>query len=548
MYTHVHSTIINVPKSATSRLCVALCALLMTGCAGTYDATYSPDSGGEVSDRGSLDSGTDEMAQADGLLQDDQAPSLAPVGATCSAGAQCQSGNCADGYCCDKPCSGTCLMCDVSGAEGLCTPMPANTDPDKECQGERGCGGDVCDGLGKCTTYKKSTTLCKASCNSSKAAHLNELYCDGAGKCSGAAKTSLCAPFVCKAGAKGANDSCAKGCEDHADCVAGSVCDRSAAHKTGLGVCVDPIKVVAAGTDAQLFKALLEIERGISSKTHVFLTAKSYKGGLFINNWKVTIVGRGQALTSISPELSLPAFSVLNGGDLTLQGVKIHGSKMMGVGCDDVKVTPRLTLLESRVENNSLVGVFAGNCHVELRRNEIFNNKWGGIRILQGGVVVNNVIVGNGSQGKPARNGHLAQLGSPVGGALLLGDAQGQFTFENNTVSDNKANIVGGAGVRCQGISSSLKNNIVWNGMLTKNDVVTTGCNFIYSNVQGLAKGKGCISSKPGLDALYMPHKAPQSPCIDAGATSTQTVIDLKGSARPAKPGGKVDLGAFEVK
>ena len=155
------------------------------------------------------------------------------------------------------------------------------------------------------------------------------------------------------------------------------------------------------------------------------LTAKSYKGGLFINKWKVTIIGRGPTLTAISPELSLPAFSVLNGGDLTLQGVKISGSKVMGIGCDDPKVTPRLTLLESRVEDNGLAGVFAGNCHAELRRNQIFNNKWGGVRIMQGGVVVNNVIAGNGSQGKPARNGYLPLVGSPVGGALLMGMHRG---------------------------------------------------------------------------------------------------------------------------
>ena len=102
--------------------------------------------------------------------------------------------------------------------------------------------------------------------------------------------------------------------------------------------------------------------------------------------------------------------------------------------------------------------------------------------------------------------------------------------------------------MQCQGVTSKLKNNIVWNSAMAKSDALTTGCGFFYSNVQGLTKGKGCISTKPGLDQVYMPNTAPQSPCIDAGMASSETVIDLQGSARPAKAGGKVDLGAFEVK
>lgn len=67
-------------------------------------------------------------------------------GKTCSAAADCASGFCVDGRCCNTACSGTCQRCNLAGNLGTCTPSPAGTDPDNECVGNK-----TCNGAGQCT-------------------------------------------------------------------------------------------------------------------------------------------------------------------------------------------------------------------------------------------------------------------------------------------------------------------------------------------------------------------------------------------------------------
>jgi hypothetical protein len=57
-----------------------------------------------------------------------------PLGTACTTGTQCGSGFCADGVCCNNACAGTCETCKpVGGQAGTCSPIAANTDPEKEC-------------------------------------------------------------------------------------------------------------------------------------------------------------------------------------------------------------------------------------------------------------------------------------------------------------------------------------------------------------------------------------------------------------------------------
>jgi len=514
-----------------------ICILFAAGCAGSVGGNLPPGVGQDAApvapDSGVLPDAS--PPRQDGQAAPDSGAALFRRGAVCGSGAQCQSGHCVDGYCCDRACSGVCQVCDVKGAEGLCTPSPRGKDPDNDCPGQQGCGDDVCDGLGACMAPKGKGVLCKAGCSSSDMLYLTEQFCDGAGKCAGAARTQLCAPYTCQPATAGGFDMCGLGCKTHAECASGSACDRSAAHKTGLGECVDPVKVQEVKDDAELKKALLDLEKGTSTRTHLLLTGKTYSGWYLVNGTKVTVMGYGPTMTAFTHGGGMPPLSVVYGGELTLQGIKISGAKGIGLYCDDLVVAPRLTVLESVVDGSGNVGVFAGGrCQVELRRSWFTNNKVGGLRLLGGGVAVNNVVTGNGS------------ATSTAGGAYLVGDAKGSFTFSNNTVSDNMAQNLDWSGLRCRQVYGTLKNNVVWNANTSKSLAITSGCAFSHSLVQGLKTGAGCINSAPVLDAVYKPGA--KSPCIDAGAATSTTTIDISGKPRPGKTGGKVDLGAFEVK
>jgi hypothetical protein len=89
-----------------------------------------------------------------------------PLGACCTMGSQCQSGNCADGVCCNAACGGTCQSClaiDTGGSDGTCAQVVAGTDPDGECT-----FGTVCDASGVCSGCGASATpsggVCPAVC------------------------------------------------------------------------------------------------------------------------------------------------------------------------------------------------------------------------------------------------------------------------------------------------------------------------------------------------------------------------------------------------
>lgn len=68
-------------------------------------------------------------------------------GSACSAAADCASGFCVGGMCCDQACAGGCATCRAGGAvpDGVCTPLP----PTRVCRAAaRACDADeTCDGV-----------------------------------------------------------------------------------------------------------------------------------------------------------------------------------------------------------------------------------------------------------------------------------------------------------------------------------------------------------------------------------------------------------------
>src|SRR3954454_1369869 len=142
----------------------------------------TPDGGSPMVDAPqALDPDADPAADAPEIdlpalppdLAADKLPVDAPLltnGSACTAGPQCQSGQCVDGFCCNLPCNGRCQACDVAGSEGKCTPIKAGDDPDNECDIEpvSSCGRDgACDGQGACRRYAAGVVCKPGSCASS---------------------------------------------------------------------------------------------------------------------------------------------------------------------------------------------------------------------------------------------------------------------------------------------------------------------------------------------------------------------------------------------
>ncbi|MBK6575216.1 MAG: hypothetical protein IPG17_03235 [Sandaracinaceae bacterium] len=160
------------------------------------------DQGGGMDDQGTgldaetpddmgADAGTPDDVGVDAGPETDQGfdAGLAPLGASCSDGGECDSGFCADGVCCDGACDGGCERCSVSGA----------------CFIEGGGSGVV---------------ECRASAG----------VCDVAEFCNGtdpecpldefAAGGTMCLPFACS----GAGPACPTSCSSQAECGSGTTC------------------------------------------------------------------------------------------------------------------------------------------------------------------------------------------------------------------------------------------------------------------------------------------------------------------------------------
>lgn len=140
-----------------------------------------------------------------------------PPGSMCTAGNQCASGNCVDGFCCNTACGGQCEACDVPGMQGTCAliagaPHGART----ACAGSAPCAGS-CDGAARdrCAFPDAMVSCRAASCSMGVATAA--AVCDGMGSCP-APRTTPCAPFTC------ATAACSTMCTMDSDCAEGSYC------------------------------------------------------------------------------------------------------------------------------------------------------------------------------------------------------------------------------------------------------------------------------------------------------------------------------------
>ena len=156
-----------IQRRATT-VCTLLGVLVFTGCpteqrAGDSDGGTSADrepatvghGGGESGSGGAVatsskggssaggSSGGGPREGSGGMPAADAGMTPPPPNQACTVAAQCASGFCVDGVCCDAACDGACQSCAQTGKVGTCAPVKNATDD--ACT-----GGSTCDAAGAC--------------------------------------------------------------------------------------------------------------------------------------------------------------------------------------------------------------------------------------------------------------------------------------------------------------------------------------------------------------------------------------------------------------
>ncbi len=192
-------------------------ALLLAGC-GSVAAVEGQGDGG----------GRDGPGGGPSALDGGQ---LAPLGVACELAAECLSGFCTDGVCCDVSCTGACVACNQAEQLGRCAPMPAGAaDQHGVCVAEpvASCGlSGFCNGQGGCAKFSAGTVCRPASCSDPQS-FLPASLCDGDGACRPGTAVS-CAPSTCEAGA------CLGSCTRDETCVPPQTCVSGTCGPKGLG-------------------------------------------------------------------------------------------------------------------------------------------------------------------------------------------------------------------------------------------------------------------------------------------------------------------------
>lgn len=201
------------PMGWSLGLTLLLCACATGQVTGDADADADGDLDADVDGDVDADADADDDGDDDG-----DAESPAPE---CTSAEECGDRLCIDGYCCNEPCEGACLACDVASQEGICSFVPAGEDLDEECEATEpeSCGATgACDGHGACELWSAET-----SCDDGDPCTTGD-GCDGEGSCQGLAPpgcepgpTNQCCEISCDGpeGCTTAPGPCQERCSNH---------------------------------------------------------------------------------------------------------------------------------------------------------------------------------------------------------------------------------------------------------------------------------------------------------------------------------------------
>jgi hypothetical protein len=141
-------------------------------------------------------------------------------GAPCERAAQCGSGFCTDGVCCNMACQDGCYACDQPGSVGACKAVPDGQDPGAECpvQAIGTCGNaGGCNGRGACRKHPTGTFCGYGNCMNG--VQYGNSTCDGMGGCRRGPGQS-CGVYACNG-----NLVCWHACANNAQCAPGRTCN-----------------------------------------------------------------------------------------------------------------------------------------------------------------------------------------------------------------------------------------------------------------------------------------------------------------------------------
>jgi hypothetical protein len=177
---------------------------------GCSSRTLDPNGPGVIVRDGGGGAGAGSGTGAGGAAGQGAGPARA-LGQPCARAAECGSGFCAGGVCCNAACTEACKRCDFVGSEGVCTNMPPGVPPRwaTACPATpvSTCGLDgKCDGDGTCRFHFIRTVCAPGACDGD--AVVGQKICDGRGTCL-PGPTVICAPYTCDPAAAACRQSCA---------------------------------------------------------------------------------------------------------------------------------------------------------------------------------------------------------------------------------------------------------------------------------------------------------------------------------------------------
>ena len=164
------------------------------------------------------------------------------TGQKCSAASECVSGSCADGLCCDKPCDGACVACNLPGKPGTCSPLAART-PDPAATPP--CTvTSLCNGAGACKSADGQQCTQAMDCAGGSCA--DGFCCDAdcaatCMACNGTGKVGTCWPIPKLKPDNNATTTCAgnRVCDGAGTCISKNGQPCGAAAQCLSSLCVD---------------------------------------------------------------------------------------------------------------------------------------------------------------------------------------------------------------------------------------------------------------------------------------------------------------------